>query len=172
MKVLQKDLPNPKAQKSVGKKLARRQVKASLFVRGVPGSFCVLFLILPLNHVTLVNGVTCSRSPSHAKVCFSLEPILLEISMTAKQLWFAHKVHCLTRLYARQWTEAWHLLGGQRRLGCSQPSNMVLRWSCLARQFFKRRQRSLREPCFKGDALRTSSYTKLPRRQGFEPAPP
>lgn len=55
MKVLQKDLPNPKAQKSVGKKLAWPQVKFSTFVRVVPGSFWVLFLNLPLNHATLVN---------------------------------------------------------------------------------------------------------------------
>lgn len=56
MTVLQKDLPNPKAQKSMRKRnLVWPHMKVSIFVKGDPSSFWVLFLIIPLNHITLVE---------------------------------------------------------------------------------------------------------------------
>lgn len=59
MKVLQKDLLDPKGQWE--KSLTWPQEKVSIFVKSVSGSFWVLlFIFLPLLHSTLVNWVTCS----------------------------------------------------------------------------------------------------------------
>lgn len=72
MKVLQKDLLNPK---SVGKKPYMASRESLDLCENVSGSFCVLFLILPLNHSTLVNWVTCSLVFSTEMDVFSLEAI-------------------------------------------------------------------------------------------------
>lgn len=108
----------------------------SIFVRGVPGGFWVLFLILPLSPVTLVTRVTCSLVCSIEMPVFTRPNIawnLCEDKATAL------RVRDLTRLYAGQRPK---MVGGQHRLGCRQLSNPVLQRSCVARPFHRHRDLS------------------------------
>lgn len=166
MKVLQKELPNPKAQKSVGKKLAWPQVKFSTFVRVVPGSFWVLFLNLPLNHATLVNWVTCS-------LIFSIELYVFHLSQYYwKSQWGQSNWGLHTESMAWQgFTLARELQNGiwwVGNAGLAAVSLVTRSYIGAARlDCFSNAKRLLGEPYFKGNALLASPD----RKQGFVAAP-
>lgn len=143
-------------------------MKVSIFVRGVPSSFWVLFLILPLNHVTLVNWVTCS-------LVFSMQMYVFHLSQYyLKSQWGQSNCGLHTKFMV--WQGFSELKNGICWVGNAGLAAVSLAtWSYTGAAWldcFSNVERPLWKPYFKGDALLTLPYTRLHRRQGFVAAPP